>query len=46
MKKLVTDHADFVHNIATELLKRGDLSGEEIEEIYNELYGQKQDPSV
>lgn len=46
VKKLVTEHADFVHNIATELLKRGDLSGEEIEEIYNELYGQKQDPSV
>jgi cell division protease FtsH len=42
VKKLVTEHADFVHSIAKELLKRGDLSGEEIEEIYEELYGQKQ----
>jgi cell division protease FtsH len=46
VKKLVTEHADFVHNIAKELLKRGDLSGEEIEEIYKELYGQEQEPLV
>lgn len=46
VKKLVTEHADFVHSIATELLKREDLSGEEIEEIYKELYGQEQEPSV
>jgi cell division protease FtsH len=46
VKKLVTEHADFVHSIAKELLKRGDLSGEEIEEIYEELYGQEQEPSM
>ncbi|MGG1675464.1 AAA family ATPase [Neobacillus sp. NRS-1170] len=40
VKKLVNDHADFVHSIASELLKRGDLTGEEIEEIYVSLYGQ------
>ncbi|NRD79742.1 AAA family ATPase [Bacillus sp. BRMEA1] len=39
VKKLVTDHNLFVHAIATELLKRGDLTGEEIEQIYIELYG-------
>ncbi|MCM2532978.1 hypothetical protein NDK43_11990 [Neobacillus pocheonensis] len=42
VKKLVLDHADFVHTIAEELLRRGDLTGEEIEEIYTELYGEKQ----
>ncbi|OXM85614.1 AAA family ATPase [Paenibacillus rigui] len=39
VKKLVNEHADFVHAIAEELLKRGDLTGEEIEEIYVQLYG-------
>jgi cell division protease FtsH len=42
VKKLVLDNADFVHSIAKELLKRGDLTGEEIEEIYEQLYGQNQ----
>ncbi len=40
VKKLVKGHADFVHSIAEELLNRGDLTGEEIEEIYVGLYGQ------
>ncbi|MEH7120863.1 hypothetical protein V7128_26165 [Neobacillus vireti] len=40
VKKLVTKHSDFVHAIATQLLKRGDLTGEEIEAIYLELYGE------
>ncbi|PGY07933.1 AAA family ATPase [Bacillus sp. AFS031507] len=40
VKKLVNENADFVHSIAEELLKRGDLTGEEIEEIYVRLYGQ------
>ncbi|MDN3016054.1 AAA family ATPase [Paenibacillus sp. BSR1-1] len=40
VKKLVNEHADFVHSIAGELLKRGDLTGEEIEELYVRLYGQ------
>ncbi|WP_411501570.1 AAA family ATPase [Brevibacillus centrosporus] len=31
VKKLVRDYSDFVHAIAEELLKRGDLTGEEIE---------------
>jgi cell division protease FtsH len=39
VKKLVREHANFVHAIAEELLKRGDLTGEEIEQIYVELYG-------
>jgi len=39
VKKLVQEHADFVHTIAKELLKRGDLTGEEIEQIYEQLYG-------
>ncbi|MCZ8516919.1 AAA family ATPase [Paenibacillus filicis] len=39
VKKLVREHADFVHAIAEELLKRGDLTGEEIEQIYVRLYG-------
>ncbi|WP_254776984.1 AAA family ATPase [Paenibacillus sp. yr247] len=38
-KKLVRDRGDFVHAIAEELLKRGDLTGEEIEQIYVRLYG-------
>src|SRR3954453_15313724 len=41
VKKLVTKHSEFVHAIATELLKRGDLTGEEIEAIYLKLYGEK-----
>ncbi|MBM7653497.1 AAA family ATPase [Neobacillus cucumis] len=41
VKKLVTNHSEFVHAIAMELLKRGDLTGEEIEAIYVELYGEK-----
>lgn len=40
VKKLVRDHADFVHVIAVELLKREDLTGEEIDQIYVQLYGQ------
>lgn len=39
VKKLVREHADFVHAIAEELLQRGDLTGEEIEQIYMRLYG-------
>ncbi|MCM3630257.1 AAA family ATPase [Paenibacillus glycanilyticus] len=39
VKKLVRDHADFVHKIAEELLLHGDLTGEEIEQIYMDLYG-------
>ena len=39
VKNLVREHADFVHAIAEELLKRGDLTGEEIEQIYSRLYG-------
>ncbi|WP_336775953.1 AAA family ATPase [Paenibacillus sp. MMO-58] len=39
VKKLVRDHADFVHKIAEELLLHGDLTGEEIERIYQDLYG-------
>ncbi|NBD27974.1 AAA family ATPase [Paenibacillus glycinis] len=39
VKKLVKDHAEFVHVIAGELLKQGDLTGEEIEGIYLSLYG-------
>ena len=34
VKNLVREQADFVHAIAEELLKRGDLTGEEIEQIY------------
>ena len=40
VKKLVNDHSEFVHKIAEELLKRGDLTGEEIEQIHLQLYGQ------
>lgn len=39
VKNLVREHADFVHTIAEELLKQGDLTGEEIEQIYVRLYG-------
>jgi cell division protease FtsH len=39
VKKLVKEHADFVHAIAEELLKQGDLTGEEIDQIYVRLYG-------
>ncbi|MCO7175738.1 AAA family ATPase [Sporolactobacillus kofuensis] len=39
VKTLIQDQTDFVHAIARELLTRGDLTGEEIEEIYINLYG-------
>lgn len=39
VKKLVLEHSDFVHSISEELLQRGDLTGEEIEQIYVRLYG-------
>ncbi|MFD0699065.1 AAA family ATPase [Paenibacillus sp. GCM10027628] len=39
VKILVREYADFVHTIADELLKQGDLTGEEIEQIYVRLYG-------
>jgi cell division protease FtsH len=39
VKKLVNEFADFVHAIAENLLVRGDLTGDEIEEIYAGLYG-------
>ncbi|WP_134699373.1 AAA family ATPase [Ammoniphilus sp. YIM 78166] len=39
VKKLVKEHSEFVHAIAGELLLRGDLTGEEIEQIYVKLYG-------
>lgn len=38
-KKLVNNHSDFVHAIAADLLKQGDLTGEEIDQIYVRLYG-------
>jgi cell division protease FtsH len=41
VKKLVLDHAEFVHAIANELLKQGDLTGEEIETLYEGLYGDR-----
>jgi cell division protease FtsH len=41
VKKLVMEHDQFVHAIATELIKRGDLTGEEIEDLYVNLYGEK-----
>lgn len=37
VKNLVREQAEFVHTIADELLKRGDLTGEEIEQIYSRL---------
>ncbi|WP_078410089.1 AAA family ATPase [Priestia abyssalis] len=40
VKKLVKEHGDFVHAIAEELLKQGDLTGEQIDQIYVRLYGQ------
>ncbi|CAH1220599.1 ATP-dependent zinc metalloprotease FtsH [Paenibacillus allorhizoplanae] len=39
VKKLVNEYTEFVHKIAEELLKREDLTGDEIEEIFTELYG-------
>jgi cell division protease FtsH len=39
VKQLVKEQAEFVHTIAEELLIRGDLTGEEIEEIYVRLNG-------
>ncbi|MBS4211298.1 MULTISPECIES: AAA family ATPase [Neobacillus] len=41
VKKLVLENAAFVHAIAEELLKRGDLTGDEIEQIYTGLNGQQ-----
>jgi cell division protease FtsH len=41
VKKLVLDHSEFVHAIAEELLKLGDLTGEEIEKLYEGIYGGK-----
>jgi cell division protease FtsH len=41
VKKLVMDHSQFVHALATDLIKRGDLTGEEIEELFVNLYGVK-----
>ncbi|MCH6266875.1 MULTISPECIES: AAA family ATPase [Neobacillus] len=41
VKKLVLENAAFVHSIAEELLKRGDLTGDEIEQIYKGLNGQQ-----
>ncbi|WP_309122205.1 AAA family ATPase [Paenibacillus sp.] len=38
-KALVRERAEFVHAIAEELLQRGDLTGEEIEDIFVRLYG-------
>lgn len=40
VKQLVLRNSDFVHTIAKELLKRGDLTGEEIEQIYVAINGQ------
>ncbi|WP_202914608.1 AAA family ATPase [Paenibacillus antri] len=39
VKTLVRERAEFVHAIAEELLQRGDLTGEEIEDIFVRLYG-------
>lgn len=39
VKKLVKEYDSFVHAIAEELLQRGDLTGDEIEEIFVKLYG-------
>jgi cell division protease FtsH len=39
VKRLVNEHAAFVHAIAEELLRQGDLTGEEIEGLYVSLYG-------
>lgn len=40
VRQLVREYAGFVHAIAEELLLRGDLTGEEIEGIYERLYGE------
>ncbi|MFT8322031.1 MAG: AAA family ATPase [Bacillus sp. (in: firmicutes)] len=39
VKRLVKEHDRFVHAIAEDLLKYGDLNGEEIDHIYIGLYG-------
>jgi len=39
VKRLLETHAEFVHIIAKELLKQGDLTGEEIERLYADVYG-------
>ncbi|MDD9267303.1 AAA family ATPase [Paenibacillus sp. GCM10023248] len=41
VKKLVREYDRFVHTIAEELLKRGDLTGDEIEGIFAQLYGER-----
>jgi cell division protease FtsH len=46
VKALVKKHSEFVHSIAEELLKRGDLTGEEIDDIYKRLYGEKKQESL
>jgi cell division protease FtsH len=46
VRKLVKDHGEFVHLIAGELLKREDLTGEEIEEIYFQIYGRRRPEPV
>jgi cell division protease FtsH len=38
VKQLVVENKDFVHAIAAELLRRGDLTGEEIEQIHKRIY--------
>lgn len=38
VKALMNNYAEFVHKIAEELLKREDLTGDEIEEIFVQLY--------
>ncbi|UJF36338.1 ATP-dependent metallopeptidase FtsH/Yme1/Tma family protein [Paenibacillus hexagrammi] len=39
-KELVRKHAEFVHAIAEALLRQEDLTGEEIDQIYLQLYGE------
>lgn len=39
VKALVLEYSEFVHKIAEELLKREDLTGDEVEEIFVQLYG-------
>ncbi|WP_082562020.1 MULTISPECIES: AAA family ATPase [unclassified Paenibacillus] len=46
VKNLVREHVDFVHAIASELLKQGDLTGEEIEQIYVRLYGRSRPEAI
>lgn len=39
VKQLLQEHAAFVHSIAEELLQKGDLTGEEVDQIYVKLFG-------